>query len=466
MDTTVGPEGLVTSLGLDHVFVVREERRVATRGGPNARETTLRNTRPRTQHNDDVPAERWKKMPSLVANSPGGGNRQEASKDGDMILDSALVISESEFPSIPGDYLDWGAPEIDFDDFLNAETSDETVQHPSSRSSFIVRHSTTPTRQLFQVQQASSSLNASIPRSPTFAVRSLIQRPKMTTGTQRIGNLILHTLKSYPLMMLRHNILPPFIHPRITSSDSEDNYMEPLTNCISLVHMISSGVQGSRKLFWKNVRLECERLHEEHLTLNKWGLLAAMQALSIYILIRLDEGETDHNNFDFLLLATVAVIAKQLSNIISCNTRSAICNYGLGVSWKDWIYEESRRRLAVVYRVVNMLVYFEPAAMCHLQEDLVLAPLPAKKQLWEAGDEFRWKSESERDPGVQTAFGLAANGELVKLDEGQVYCSDAILLHRPLDASTPSRGIANWEEWCSGMDGFGGLVMLAASLIG
>jgi len=32
-----------------------------------------------------------------------------------------------------------------------------------------------------------------------------------------------------------------------------------------------------------------------------------MQALSIYIIIRLDEGETDHNNFDFLLLATVTV---------------------------------------------------------------------------------------------------------------------------------------------------------------
>jgi hypothetical protein len=32
-----------------------------------------------------------------------------------------------------------------------------------------------------------------------------------------------------------------------------------------------------------------------------------MQALSIYILIRLYEGETAHNNLDFLLLATVTV---------------------------------------------------------------------------------------------------------------------------------------------------------------
>ena len=32
-----------------------------------------------------------------------------------------------------------------------------------------------------------------------------------------------------------------------------------------------------------------------------------MQALSIYILIRLDEGETDHNNFDSLLVTAVTV---------------------------------------------------------------------------------------------------------------------------------------------------------------
>jgi hypothetical protein len=112
-----------------------------------------------------------------------------------------------------------------------------------------------------------------------------------------------------------------------------------------------------------------------------------------------------------------------------------------------------------------MLVYFEPAALCDLPTTLILAPLPAKKQLWEAGDEFVWKAESEREPGAQTAFGLAANGELVKLDEGQLHCSDTMLLYKSLDARTPSVSAANWEEWCSGMDGFGGLVMLAASLI-
>jgi len=94
-----------------------------------------------------------------------------------------------------------------------------------------------------------------------------------------------------------------------------------------------------------------------------------------------------------------------------------------------------------------MLVYFEPAAMCNLEKNLLLAPLPAKRQLWEATNESTWKMESTSGPEVQAAFGMAANGDLVKLEEGQIYFN------------------ANWEEWCSGMDSFGGLVMLAASLI-
>lgn len=112
-----------------------------------------------------------------------------------------------------------------------------------------------------------------------------------------------------------------------------------------------------------------------------------------------------------------------------------------------------------------MLVYFEPAAICDLHADLIIAPLPAKKQLWEASDEFVWKTESDRDPGTQTAYGLAANGDLVKMGEGELPCRDEMLLQKSLDAKPPSRSTANWEDWCSGMDGLGGLVMLTASLV-
>jgi hypothetical protein len=119
----------------------------------------------------------------------------------------------------------------------------------------------------------------------------------------------------------------------------------------------------------------------------------------------------------------------------------------------------------VIYQVVNMLVYFEPAAMCDMHTDHILAPLPAKKQLWEANNEIEWKAESEREPGFQTSFGLASNGDLVELDEGQLFCNRPPLPQNHLDARTAPRSSENWEEWCSGMDGLGGLIMLAAALV-
>lgn len=109
-----------------------------------------------------------------------------------------------------------------------------------------------------------------------------------------------------------------------------------------------------------------------------------------------------------------------------------------------------------------MLFYFEPAAMCNLPTDLVLAPLPAKKQLWEAGNEAVWKSESQREGEVQTEFGLTGSGDLVKLGENH---GGTALVHTSITANNPARTTASWEEWCEGMDGFGGLVMLAASMV-
>ncbi|KAI0600358.1 hypothetical protein F4775DRAFT_81811 [Biscogniauxia sp. FL1348] len=115
-----------------------------------------------------------------------------------------------------------------------------------------------------------------------------------------------------------------------------------------------------------------------------------------------------------------------------------------------------------------MLIYLKPAAMCDMPTDLILVPLPARRQLWKASDEIAWKAERRRETGLLVWHGLAADGEIIRLNEGQLSCSDAWLSSSSSQSSdgrrTP-RSTASWEEWCSGIDGFGGLVMLAASLI-
>jgi hypothetical protein len=175
--------------------------------------------------------------------------------NGDTISrDNLLVSPGKELGDLDGEQMNWDIPEIDFTDYLNPQTHDTSQEILSGWWPAAVDAIPTidPT---VQFQHAIYSSNWPIPSSPTSNARSLSRRSKVELGAQRTTTLICHTLKSY-LLTLRDNSLPPFIHPSLTSEFK----METLENCISLVHMISSGVRGSRKLFWKNVRMECERL--------------------------------------------------------------------------------------------------------------------------------------------------------------------------------------------------------------
>ncbi|KAF1971539.1 hypothetical protein BU23DRAFT_470448 [Bimuria novae-zelandiae CBS 107.79] len=322
----------------------------------------------------------------------------------------------------------------------------------------LVRHTTPPTSPTIYIPNfaPSSATTLSIPPTPTDVRHSLILRSKPRAGPARAVTLILHTLKSYPQMILRDNTLPPYIHPHLVSPDFGNNDMEPLNNCISLMQMISREVQGSKKLFWKNVRLECDRMIAEVSSFNKWELLASMHALSIYTLYRVSEGETEYNNSDALLLATMTAVATQL--VIADTSYAPLAH----TCWLDWLYTESRRRLSIVFRIINLIVYFDLGATCSLYSTLLLAPLPSKKSLWEAPDELAWKSEYDKQPEQRSSFGLTKDGALVRLDENDLICGYGEFELQP-DARTSAQ---NWAEWCAGMDGFGGLILLAASMVG
>ncbi|KAK0122676.1 hypothetical protein ONS96_009713 [Cadophora gregata f. sp. sojae] len=383
-----------------------------------------------------------------------------------QVIQQDEILSNHNSLNVGDIYQPWDLPHLNFADLLNTQTINDFEQDPILDPPSPAQRSSSPITHLLQTRQSTNSFNFSIPPSPASSIRILTIRPRPKPSTQRIANLLFHNLKSFPLMLSRQGTLPPFIHPNMVSSDGGYSHVEPLTNCISLVHMISSGIQGSRKLFWKNVRLECERLCAEHRELDSVELVAGMQALAIYMLIRLDEGETADNNLDSLLVTTVIAISIQLSqNKPPGFNQLDSSGHDLKSSWEAWLHEESRRRLSIIYRALNMLIYFEPSSLCELQSDLILAPLPAKKQLWEATTEIAWKAELD-SPQTQKEFGLASDGELVKLMEGQKYCGNAALLYEALGSCRRSAGgRENWEEWCLGMDGFGGLVMLAASLV-
>jgi len=211
----------------------------------------------------DTPNERGNSTTSLVASSPSPESHLGVSDGSDTLLDDAFAVSASQIESFGDGSLDWNYPNIDLAGYLDPKTKDGMFEYSSLEWSPTINRSTFSTNQALQAQPNMSYIELSIPLAPNSNIRKLIQRPQIKTGTQRTANLILYTLKSYPRMLLRPNTLPPFIHPYLISSEVDSRDMESLINCISLVHMINSGVQGNRKLFWKNVRLECERMYAE-----------------------------------------------------------------------------------------------------------------------------------------------------------------------------------------------------------
>lgn len=235
-------------------------------------------------------------------------------------------------------------------------------------------------QQVVHVQPIITPSAGKIPRSPFKNKRSLDQRPKLTIEYQRTTALMWHILRSYPLMILNQTTLPPFIHPHIVSPGFEIQLIEPLLTCINLMSMINNGLKGAKRLFWRNVRSECEQMCAEveyashdfgfmlikfkYSSMDKWGLLTSLQALTIYIIISLKDGETEGNDCDNMLVASVTVgsvffagqgldseqsitqkISQRLNQICGGNgDQSPTSNYDCSREWNNWVFLESCRR--------------------------------------------------------------------------------------------------------------------------
>lgn len=111
-----------------------------------------------------------------------------------------------------------------------------------------------------------SSPKSQIPQMPTFSMPAMVRRRHNDLGAQRVSQLMFQTLDAYPLMMMRQRAPPPFLHPSLLADGNNNNVLvttadnlEPWHNCMNLVYMANGKMKGSKKLFWRNVRSECER---------------------------------------------------------------------------------------------------------------------------------------------------------------------------------------------------------------
>jgi hypothetical protein len=168
-------------------------------------------------------------------------------------------------------------------------------------------------------------------------------------------------------------------------------------------------------------------------------------------------------------------------------------------TWKDWVLNESRRRYAFaissfpsskvlslivvcrtlcIFRLLSLLFDLSPAGVCSPAPGFLLMPLPTSKLLWEAHDAEAWRKEIATETKSNAIFGLLTNGQLMRLERystsearDSMVCMDhteeeKLNLYYSADhADEIWRSGENWADWAAGMDAFGFLIMVAASLV-
>ncbi|KAG9231563.1 hypothetical protein BJ875DRAFT_113309 [Amylocarpus encephaloides] len=288
-----------------------------------------------------------------------------------------------------------------------------------------------------------SWLSPIMPRAP-----KLFGQRKRDNQLSLNKNYLLCSLRTYPHMMLPGKSLPPFIHPTsMIDMQREDRTTQktlpgPLANCAAIVQMYSVKNNSNAVFIWKAVRMEQERISAEYMKYDDWNTVAALQAITVYFLLRLSEDNDEATNFDVPLINTMVKLALK---VMGLTTKYEYPSEGATPTWKGWGLAESLRRTIIVLFLVDMFFDYSSALHYYRCDGSILKSmaLPCARDLWRATTSAEWKQEfasrsEEIGPKTQLTYGDLLNFR--------------------------SRADRRLDSWLSQLDDFGSLVMAAANL--
>ncbi|TVY90567.1 hypothetical protein LAWI1_G006508 [Lachnellula willkommii] len=309
-------------------------------------------------------------------------------------------------------------------------------------------------------------LDEVMPESPKlFSAR---KAPKRQLSLSR--SYLLCTLRSYPHMMVSRQSLPPFIHPYYgygvsTSGNEIDTHKygpASLNNCAAIVKWYSAKNKDNIEFIWRTIRAEQERLLAEYSHYSDQDAVAALQAITVYFLLRVSEDNEEVTNFDIPLIYTMVVRKDSVSvsetdmplmnrddgQEIAMKVKGVIRKYdnpSVRGTWEDWILAESLRRTMIVLFLIDLL--FDIASPLHSYKCdgslLRGLTLPCGKALWMASTRDEW--ETEYAAQREKAYGRR-----------QLTYGDLVNFHH--------REEGTLDPWLSQLDDFGTLVMTATSV--
>lgn len=241
-------------------------------------------------------------------------------------------------------------------------------------------------------------------------------------------------LASIPHMFKQENRLPPFLHP-----------LQPPTRtmqqCQALVRMYFETPHTT----WQLIRMEHERIWFTYNSFDDWELLQASQALLTYALLRMVHKAP--TGFDFPLLVSLGEIAKAVGQR-SSDTEMFEDPSDNGICFEDWLFRETKRRFAVIFRFMGLLVDITDATTCRTVPGFSVVPLPCKDLLWQKQTPEDWQRAFATQR--HCIHGISTDGNLIELEK-------------------TARGIisteADWEPWCAELGELGFMSAMAGSTL-
>ncbi|CEL04993.1 hypothetical protein ASPCAL06115 [Aspergillus calidoustus] len=258
---------------------------------------------------------------------------------------------------------------------------------------------------------------------------------------------------SYPRLMLRPGIYPPFVHHKIYPC-AEGEILEPLAKAFCCVGAFYASVKTSEGFVYQLMNNESRRLVNgfQLWSTSDHSMLAAVHAMAIYQILGFftstnpEQTRLAELQQLFFLKMVRKLISTHLpprqhppssspatssqSTINNSNSNNSTDEAIFGTDWRKWLITETIRRTVFLANTINTLSYRtqkqNPYYYEALDDDSVLNMLlPAPMSVWKASSEEEW---------------LAARGTLSAEERGRARMTVRMVLDQVSGQRTGTGG--------------------------
>ncbi|KAI1426484.1 hypothetical protein F5Y12DRAFT_713214 [Xylaria sp. FL1777] len=290
----------------------------------------------------------------------------------------------------------------------------------------------------------------------------LAHRRGMTNELPLMARTLTGQIQNYPTMLIRGSRLPPFIYPQCVLNNRLSHHCtattgmhqcfpEPLANCAALTQMFYSRISGNTQFIWKAIYDEQKRLYDEYRTYDIPTLLAAAQAVVVYILIQAQDTESIAKND----VASLAVTFSDMLARLSFGRRFEKDIYkDPSLSQESWaVYEGIRRTISLLYviRIVLGIQIGNPGRCCAI----LATPLPAGRALWDQDATETWAIRLDRYKS------RIVSHKVLTIDDLLCYSGTGQAGKNGEENTLIQKDLVTW---CESLDEFGTLVWMASLL--